>query len=604
MPISPPPPSTETHDAVQLHEHSNANLLKIDTHDKYSTVCAIKKLIAKTLPAEQREIQEQPLLKGLLRINKNPKNPYLFMAFETPEDRAVASTLLQTISHRGRPWMEASVSSRDLELTHKGGVKRLRDGNNGNGGSKLAQYEHLSMEEQLDRKKRHCLSVMRAILPSHGYGYAAFQDRFLGIFTSPVREGYRNHVNLSFGFCADGTTSALGFQEGSLVEGTAAILPATLPGKDIVTMNTVAKVVAAALMNVCAEFRNAAKGGLDVFDKVKASGFWRKLQVRHNVKGEVMMDVEVDAASTTAEVWAAVRRRLVEVFTSDEMRVKLVVAAGLSTAAVVSLQCHTHTGISSLPFDVPREVLFGTPTLTEYLAGLCFELSPTAFFQVNTPGMETMLTKVTEVAELSTGTTLLDLCSGTGTIGLTLSKHVRRVIGIELVESAVANARRNAQQNGIANAEFHCGRVEHLLPSVISGLPAEDRGDIVVILDPPRAGVNSTVLKWIRGMETIRRVVYISCEQKALERDCPRLTKPNTKAYRGNPFEVTAAFAVDLFPHTHHVEMIAVLTRRPESTGAPLSESVPALVPAPTSAESSAEDEEEAAIDVDNGCVE
>ncbi|CAC9484877.1 tRNA (Uracil-5-)-methyltransferase/Protein-L-isoaspartate(D-aspa rtate) O-methyltransferase (PCMT)/ubiE/COQ5 methyltransferase family/Conserved hypothetical protein 95/Methyltransferase small domain/Methyltransferase domain containing protein [Leishmania donovani] len=603
MSVSLPPPSTEEHGAVQLHEHSNANLLKIDTHDTYSTVGTIKKLIVKALPAEQREAPPQPLLKGLIRINKNPKNAYLFMAFKTPEDRAAASAVLQTISHRGRPWTETSVSPRDLELTHKGGVKRRRDGDDGDGSSKLTQYEHLHMEEQLNRKKRHCLNVMRRILPAGVYGYAAFQDRFAGILTSPVTEGYRNHVNLSFGFCADGSTPALGFQQGSLVEGTAAVLPATLPDKDIVTMNSAAKVVAAALMDMCMEFRDVAKGGLDVFNKVKASGFWRKLQVRHNVKGEVMMDVEADAASTTADVWAAVRQRLVEVFACEEMRVKLVAATGLSTAAVVSLQCHTHTGISSLPLDVPREVLYGAPTLTEYLAGLCFELSPTAFFQVNTPGMETMMMKVAEVAELSAGTTLLDLCSGTGTIGLTLSKHVKRVIGIELVESAVANARRNAQQNGITNTEFHCGRVEHLLPSVISGLPAEDRGDIVVILDPPRAGVNSTVLRWIRGMETIRRVVYISCEQKALERDCPGLTKPSTKAYRGTPFEVTAAFAVDLFPHTHHVEMVAVLTRRPESAAGPASESAPAPKPAPVSAERAAE-EEETVADANGGCVE
>ncbi|GET88222.1 hypothetical protein, conserved [Leishmania tarentolae] len=600
MSVSLPHPSTEEPGVVQLREHSNANLLKIDTHDTYSTVGAIKKLIVKALPAEQREPPPKPLLKGLIRINKNPKNAYLFMAFETPEDRVAASAVLQTISYRGHPWTEASVLPRDLELTHKGGVKRRRDSDDIDGNNKLTQYEHLRMEEQLERKKRHCLNVMQRILPTRVYGNGAFQDRFLGILTSPVTEGYRNHVNLSFGFCADGRTPALGFQEGSLVEGTAAVLPATLPDKDIVTMSSAAKVVAAALMDVCMEFRDVAKGGLDVFNKVEARGFWRKLQVRHNVKGEVMMDVEVDAASTTADVWAVVRQRLVEVFTSEETRVKLVAATRLSTAAVVSLQCHTHTGIGSLPLSLPREVLYGVSTLTEYLAGLCFELSPTAFFQVNTPGMEAMLTKVADVAALSAGTTLLDLCSGTGTIGLTLAKHVKRVIGIELVESAVANAKRNAQQNGITNAEFHCGRVEHLLPSVISGLPSGDRGDIVVILDPPRAGVSSTVLKWIRGIETIRRVVYISCEQKALERDCPGLTKPSTKAYRGTPFEVTAAFAVDLFPHTHHVEMVAVLTRHAESAGTPACE----LAPTAVSEECTAEDKEEAVADANGGHVE
>ncbi|KAK7197211.1 Methyltransferase domain protein [Novymonas esmeraldas] len=585
-----PPPCTAEHGAVQLQEHSNANLLKVDTHDVYSTVGAIKKFIAKSLPApvgeQQQQSPPQPLFHGLLRINKNPKNAHIFMAFATAEDRAAALSVLQRISYRGRPWTEAAVSARDLDVTHKGGVKRRRDGDgDGDGGplNKLAQYEHLPMAEQLERKKQHCLGVMRSIVPSRVYGHGASQDRFLGLLPSPETRGYRNHVNLSFGLCADGVTPALGFQAGALVEGTAAIQPATLPDSDVVTMHPAAKVVAVALMDVCEEFRDPAKGGIDVFDKVKMRGFWRKVQVRHNVLGEVMMDIEVDTASTTAEVWAAVRQRLVTVLTAEALRARLVAATGRTTAAVTSLQCHTHTGISSMPHDAPREVLHGGATLTEHLAGLRYELSPQAFFQVNTPGMEVMLSKVSEVAELTAGTTLLDLCSGTGTIGLTLAKHVKRVVGIELVESAVANAQRNARLNGITNAEFYCGRVEHLLPTVIHALPLADRGDIVAVLDPPRAGVNGTVLKWIRGTATIRRVVYISCEQKALERDCPGLTKPSTKAYRGCPFEVSAAFAVDLFPHTHHVEMVAVLTRRAEAADAddaPSRDSPPAS-PAP-----------------------
>lgn len=550
---------------IQLQEHSNANLLKIDTHDKYSTASAIKRLIRGALPEGPSETTPQPLLKGLLRINKNPKNPCVFFAFATPEDRTSALALLQTIKHRGRSWVEVPVTSRDLNLTHKGGggVKRPRSGDGdaaSSGGSKVAQYEHLPLDQQLERKKRHCLDVMKAIVPPRIFGWDAYAKRFLGVYTSAITEGYRNHVNLSFGLAEDGSP-ALGFQKGALVEGTAAIEPATLAEKNVVTMHAIAKVAATALMEICMEFYPAERGGLQVYDKIKAAGFWRKLQVRHNVRAEVMMDIELDTGNVADEVLEQVKQKLRSVFSSRELLQRLRDASGLDTATVVSLQYHTHSGNGSIPYEAPRHVVFGAATLTEYLAGLEYELSPTAFFQVNTPGMELMLSHVQEVAGLTKGTTLLDLCSGTGTIGLTLASHVKRVVGIELVESAVENARRNAERNGIANAEFHCGRVEALLPSVINGLSVDDRKDIVAILDPPRAGVNSSVLKWIRGTETIRRVVYISCEQKALERDCPGLMKPCTKAYRGDPFEVTAAFAVDLFPHTHHVEMVAVLTR-------------------------------------------
>lgn len=541
--------------SAPLRQHSNENLLKIDTHDKYSTVGSIKKLIAKELSRDANA--SGPLFAGMKRINKNPQNSFLFMAFETEEDRVAASQELQKLMYRGKQWVEVAVSDRDLQLTHKGSVKRprLEDA------SKLTQYEGYSMEKQLHLKKAHCLGIMKSILPPKVYGWEAHSKRFIEVVESPILEGYRNHVNLSFGRTASGAAT-VGFQIGSMVEGLATIESAV--DKDIVTMNILAKLVAEAVMKVVHGFLLAEKGSLDVFNKVEGMGFWRKLQVRHNVKGEVLLDLELDEDSTTAEIFREVKEGLVAALADDGLTEALQKASGENTAKVVSVQYHKHTGISSLPLDAPRIILYGSATLTEYLGGLRYELSPTAFFQVNTPGMARMLEKVANVAELSSGTTLLDLCSGTGTIGLSLAHSVKRVVGIEVVESAVENARRNAAANGITNATFYCGRVEHLLPSVINGLSAEDRQDIVAILDPPRAGVSSTVLKWIRGTPTIRRIVYISCEQKALERDCPGLTKPSTKAYRGVPFEVTSGFAVDLFPHTHHVEMVAVLTRLPE----------------------------------------
>ncbi|RNF08812.1 tRNA (uracil-5-)-methyltransferase [Trypanosoma rangeli] len=417
------------------------------------------------------------------------------------------------------------------------------------------------MEEQLSRKKRHCLQVMRAIAPRGG----KHEELFAGIHASPELTGYRNHVQLSFGYTEDAEPS-IGFMKGAMVEGTCAI--DSVVERDIVTVHPVAKALAQAVMSVYHIFSPPEKGGLVVFDKVRQQGFWRKLQVRHNVRGEVMVDIELDIDSAEASVVNDVKAQLTDALLSDALKRKLRTVSGNDTAAVVSVQYHHGTGmISSSAADVPRHILFGTSTLTESLAGLQFELSPTSFFQVNTAGMELLLRETAKVAALSSTTTLLDLCCGTGTIGLTLARYVKQVIGIELVESAVRDARRNAESNNITNVTFHGGRVEQLLPDIINALPAEDKTDIVAILDPPRAGMTPTVLKWIRGTQTIRRVVYISCEQKALERDCPPLTKPTTKAYRGLPFGVVAGFAVDLFPHTPHVEMVAVLARLEDEAG-------------------------------------
>ncbi|CCW64501.1 unnamed protein product [Phytomonas sp. EM1] len=545
---------TTGHD-LPLRTHSNDNLLKIDTHDLYSTVAAIKKLIAKEAPDATNTTPGQPFLQGIKRMNKNPKTPYLFMAFDSAENRQAALQLLQRMSYRGKPWNELPVTERDLSLTHKGGVKRARTNSEGN---KLTEYDIYPIERQLELKRMHCLSVMKSILPSKVYGWETYAKRFLGILESPLTEGYRNHVNLSFGFGENGNPT-IGFQTGSLVEGKVTIESAVDPQKNIPTMNAVARVVATSVMGVYESF---ASHGVTMFDKVKGNGFWRKMQVRHNTLGQVMIDLELDEDSVPTETFEAIKKSLVQALCNPKVEEQLQEVWAAKTAGVISLQYHKHTGIRSLPEDAPRIVLSGSSTLTERLCGTQLEISPTDFFQVNTQGAERMLEKIVEVAELRSSSTLLDLCCGTGTIGLVLSPHVKKVIGIELVKSSVENAQRNAQRNGIHNAVFHAGRVENVLPTIIRNLTLEERKDITAILDPPRAGVNGTVLKWIRGTSTIRRVVYISCEQKALERDCAGLMKPETKAYRCEPFEVTAAFAVDLFPHTHHVEMIVVLTRR------------------------------------------
>ncbi|CUG93427.1 tRNA (Uracil-5-)-methyltransferase, putative, partial [Bodo saltans] len=239
-----------------------------------------------------------------------------------------------------------------------------------------------------------------------------------------------------------------------------------------------------------------------------------------------MLCMELDPTSLPAGLvfQEAVVPMIIASYTSADTLAAL--QAVQSTARVVSIQYYVHTGTASPQFDAQRTVIYGAPALTESLMGLSFDLSPAAFFQVNTPAFEDLLHRVHQVANLNKNTVLLDLCCGTGTIGLCLARHVKRVIGIELISSAVDNARINATRNNITNATFLAGRIENLLPDVINSLSTEDRTDVVAILDPPRAGVHNTVIKWIRSTESIRRAVYISCEQKALENDCPGFTKP------------------------------------------------------------------------------
>lgn len=572
-----------------LQEHSNANLLKINTHDKYSTVGAIKKFIIKSLPPPATQAPPLPLFPGMHRIGKNPSNPHIFLAFDTADQRQQAADLLVTLCYRKLNWEVDQVSDRDLQLTHKGRTdnnggdknnannKRPRndaavDGDPSCGTSSssslgVCPWANVPLDEQNQRKERHCISVMKKILPPNVHnGFVAYRTKFLGVVRSATTEGYRNHVNFTFGHDATGAM-VVGFNEGSIVDGKLHVQAADQAGN--VTTNPIALCIVRAFQSLCDALFAESNGTIRVLDRVNGTGFWRRLQVRHNVDGEVMICLELDPTGLPgtqrdeqdAYLSNIVLPRIVASLTTAGNPLNTSLQAIQSTSRVISVQYYTHSGTASTPFEVQRTVVFGVPTLCEKLVGLSFDLNPAAFFQVNTPAFEDLLDRVRNVAHLTTNTVLLDLCCGTGTIGICLARHVKKVIGIELIASAVDNARENAARNGIQNATFHAGRVENLLPDVLKALAPEDRVDIVAILDPPRAGVHNTVLKWIRSLESIRRAVYISCEQKALENDCPGLTKPATNTYRGAPFVIESGFGIDLFPHTPHVEMIVVLDR-------------------------------------------
>ena len=142
-----------------------------------------------------------------------------------------------------------------------------------------------------------------------------------------------------------------------------------------------------------------------------------------------------------------------------------------------------------------------------------------------------------------------DLYTGTGTIALFVAKQARYVVGIEYVESAVADARQNAEVNGIGNASFHAGDMKNLLTEAFF---AQHGHPDVVITDPPRAGMDEAVVRQLLRAAP-QRIVYISCNTATQARDLAWLDE----AYR-----VDAVQPVDMFPHTHHVENVVLLTKK------------------------------------------
>ena len=190
-------------------------------------------------------------------------------------------------------------------------------------------------------------------------------------------------------------------------------------------------------------------------------------------------------------------------------------------------------------------VLWGKNTLLATISGVNYEVSPESFFQVNSKQTEKLYSVALDFADIKDSDTVLDIYCGIGTITLSASKSAKKVIGIEVVEKAIENARQNAKMNGISNADFYCGEAEKLVPKLINDGISPD----IVILDPPRKGSDEATLSAI-AKAMPKRIVYVSCNPATLARDA--------KFLQTFGYEIRKVTAVDMFPHTAHIETVSV----------------------------------------------
>eukprot|EP01006_Ploeotia_vitrea_P022646 TRINITY_DN55040_c0_g1_i1.p1 TRINITY_DN55040_c0_g1~~TRINITY_DN55040_c0_g1_i1.p1 ORF type:complete len:651 (+),score=60.49 TRINITY_DN55040_c0_g1_i1:43-1953(+) len=224
-----------------------------------------------------------------------------------------------------------------------------------------------------------------------------------------------------------------------------------------------------------------------------------------------------------------------------------------------SLQVQLYCGISNAaPSTVPHRVIYGGDHILEEVNGLRFRVSATSFFQVNTPGNEQLIKVIKEMANLTPDTILLDLCCGTGSIGICLAQYVKQVIGVEIVADAIEDAKWNAKENNISNCTYVCNKVE--APEVLQmleGIVNENKAaPIVCVLDPPRCGMNPAVIKWLRRTTVLQDLVFVSCDPNGLVANADSLTRAQSNTWVGRAFQPVQAQALDLFPHTDHVESI------------------------------------------------
>jgi 23S rRNA (uracil1939-C5)-methyltransferase len=236
---------------------------------------------------------------------------------------------------------------------------------------------------------------------------------------------------------------------------------------------------------------------------------------------------------------------------TSEMRTESLLPLAQKVAALFSNVKAVVNNVSarkaSIAVGEKEVILSGASAIRDTIGPYAFRISANSFFQTNSLGARQVYEKVVDYAELKGNETVLDLYSGTGTISIFLSGSARRVIGMEIVESAVLDARKNCQVNGIENCEFILGDIRENL--TLCRIKPE-----VIIIDPPRAGMHQDILSHLIEMGA-KRIVYVSCNPASLARDLGKLYEK---------YEVLEVQPLDMFPHTYHIESVAKLSRRKE----------------------------------------
>lgn len=278
----------------------------------------------------------------------------------------------------------------------------------------------------------------------------------------------------------------------------------------------------------------AWRGELTIWETKHHTGFLRNLVLRSSVATSELMVIVVTSPVTLPEEAAFV----------EWLREQLPLAAPQVTTIIHAVN-HTK---SSVAVGEP-EVLYGSGVIAEEVLGVRFRISPFSFFQTNTRQTERLFAAAIDAAGLTPETVLWDLYCGAGSISLCAAKRAKYVVGVEVVESAVLDARANAVANGIGNVEFHA---EDMRVSITGGaLQSVPRPDVIIV-DPPRAGMHPEVVQRL-GESGVQRIVYVSCNPATQARDCAMLAEYG--------YAVMSVQPVDMFPQTYHVENIAVLER-------------------------------------------
>ena len=396
------------------------------------------------------------------------------------------------------------------------------------------------------------------------------------VVASPQQQAYRNKNEFTFGYRTE------------KIEGEAAVKQ--IPSTGFLAAGWSGEVSrphvctnvpweACAVADLVEEFLQTSP--IPPYDSRSHNGMWRVLTIRSSKRTKECM-VIVQHAPPTGGRGVTDKQDFSGVFESEKTRlVKLLVEGDLPMPErpvevedphfpfrVTSIFFQEYDGLSTPPPEHPVQHAYGKMCLTEQLGDCKFQISPGAFFQVNTKCAELLyqivVDKIKEVCP--SDSLLLDVCCGTGSIGLTCMQQgaVAAVVGVDISEPAIADANANAKLNGLEqNVRFISSKAEAVMGHETNMLKSRgNEHSVVAVVDPAREGLHQDVIRSIRMTESIQRLVYVSCNPTgSLIQDAVILCAPPSKRFKGRAFRPTFAQPVDMFPLSDHCEMVMVFDR-------------------------------------------
>ena len=274
----------------------------------------------------------------------------------------------------------------------------------------------------------------------------------------------------------------------------------------------------------------AAAHSYSYYDIKEHKGWLRNIIVRYCTTGELMVNL---------------------VFGHDDPGARQVICAHLleKVPSITTLLYTINEKWNDTIYDIDTHVVTGKGFIREQLGAFQFKISPKSFFQTNSIQAARLYDVVRDFAALAGHEILYDLYCGTGSIGIYLSQEAKSIVGVDVVEEAIRDARENAEWNNLQKAAFFCGDVIEICNDRF--FETHGHPDVVIV-DPPRAGLHAKLVAKLLVISP-EKIVYVSCNVATQARDVQLL---------GEKYTVEKLQPVDMFPHTHHIECVALLRRK------------------------------------------